>query len=149
MWRKYGKTKIVFGAVGVILGASRVDIDDRDDKGFTPLWHVVRQNHVEAVRLLVVTGEADINWVAGNSMTPSRLAVVESRVEIVELMLETGKVDLTSKVPDGGQENLFRKMWDLYQQDYEAWQKRLRRPVEQERYYALNSPWSYPSDCFL
>ena len=54
------------GVVRLLLQDSRVNVNDRDDDGCTPLWHAARNGHVDVIRWMIVSlREVDFTFPGG------------------------------------------------------------------------------------
>ena len=77
-----------------------VDINSKNNDGYTPLHEAVVMESVEIIKLLLEKG-AKINSKDNNRSTPLYYAVAAKSVEIVKLLLEKG-ADINSKNNNGG-----------------------------------------------
>lgn len=71
----------------------KIDIDDADIWGYTPLHNAAYNNHAEVVQFLLRRG-ADINACNKKNMTPLHLAVMRGHMPVVqELVQRTAHID--------------------------------------------------------
>lgn len=76
-----------------------VDVNTKDDNGFTALHYAVYHNKIDIVRFLLEK-DADVNIVAKQRMeyTPLLIAALKSRADIFMLLKETGKIQESSEL---------------------------------------------------
>lgn len=77
-----------------------VDINDKNQKGYTPLHFSVHKGYKNIIELFLNNKKADVNARSGGDFTPLHLAVQEGKSDIVELFLGKG-VDVNSKNKKG------------------------------------------------
>ena len=65
------------------------DLDQRDDRGDSPMHRATHNNHTDLVRLLLDHG-ADPNQTNDNKKSPLRVACEHMRVDITRLLLDSG-----------------------------------------------------------
>lgn len=85
-----------------LLDQGGVDVNARDDEGFTPLHFASQRESAEVVRLVLDAG-ADVNIVSNNGTTPIYNAIRNTSpagAQIVRLLLEKG-ADPTIEMPNG------------------------------------------------
>ena len=89
----------------LLANTGNIDLNSKDNNGFTPLSHAINSDNLVAVRFLLGTDKVDVNELSQTLSTPFRMAVfksitegqyeLEPNVKILALMLATGKADLT------------------------------------------------------
>ncbi|PVH99531.1 ankyrin, partial [Periconia macrospinosa] len=82
-----------------------IEVEDAD--GFTPLNCAARMGNYAAVKLLLGTGEADINRADKKGNTPLVWAAKEGHTGVVRLLFNTGKIDNVNAKNDEGETPLF------------------------------------------
>ncbi|KAL4750667.1 ankyrin repeat-containing domain protein [Aspergillus terricola var. indicus] len=75
------------------------EIGLKDDHDWTPLFWAVLNGHETVLKLLLETGQADVDPIWGDywGRTPLSWAAEEEREAVVKLLLETRKVNVNSK----------------------------------------------------
>ncbi|RYP32296.1 hypothetical protein DL767_005271 [Monosporascus sp. MG133] len=102
-WVKLAKQGKVEGA-RLLLATGRVnlvDIDAKDDSGYTPLFWAAENGHEAMVKLLLSTGKVDPDAKNNSGRTPLILAVKNGDEAMIKLLLDTGKVDPDAKDDSG------------------------------------------------
>lgn len=74
-----------------------LDVDEKDDKGRTPLAFAAAEGHEEVVKLLLETGKVDVNSSDWLGLAPLYYAIRGKHDAVTHLLLETGKVDMNYK----------------------------------------------------
>jgi ankyrin repeat protein len=90
---KYGYKALV----RLLLETGKVDVDMKDEKGWTPLWTAAEHGHTAIVQLLLKTGKVDVDMKDNWGRTPLWTAAEHGHKAIVQLLLKTGKVDVDTK----------------------------------------------------
>lgn len=80
----------------------RIDVDVKDDDGFSPLHRAAQTGNTEAVQVLLVHG-ASVNLPSKTSMTPLYYAVQSGNFECASLLIENGADQ--SDIKDGFTDN--------------------------------------------
>jgi hypothetical protein len=95
----------IFGLLTVILQREdqvSIDVDAKDDNGWTPLSWAAERGHEAVVKLLLGTGKVDVDAKDEEyGWTPLSLAAENGHEAVVQLLLGTGKVDIDTKDNDG------------------------------------------------
>jgi hypothetical protein len=84
------------------------EIDAKDDYGRTPLSWAAENGHETVIKLLLATGEVDVDSKDTEyGRTPLSWAASNGHEAVVKLLLETGKVDVDSKDTEYGRTPLW------------------------------------------
>lgn len=78
-----------------------LDVDEKDDKGRTPLTLAAVDGREEVVKLLLETGKVDVNSYDRRGYTALYYAIMGRHNAVIHLLLETGKLDMNYKKPRG------------------------------------------------
>ena len=78
--------------IKLLLGVGKIDVDAKDNHGFTPLMLAAYNGHTDTVELLLDTGEADVDARNNHQSTPLLLAAEDGHEGITEILLESGMV---------------------------------------------------------
>ncbi|EGN97635.1 hypothetical protein SERLA73DRAFT_30543, partial [Serpula lacrymans var. lacrymans S7.3] len=85
-----------------LLVRNNVDINKKDDHGWTPLMCAARDGRKEVVKLLLAWRGIDVNSVTnGGQTTPLMSAASLGHVEVVKLIIKRHDVNINSKDRDG------------------------------------------------
>jgi len=74
-----------------------VDMNSEDGEGYTPLLWAAEEGHDAVVKLLMETGQVNIESKNYFNQTPLSLAAENGYKAVVKLLLETGQVNINSK----------------------------------------------------
>jgi len=85
----------------LLLSTGRVDINEKDKDGRTPLSSAAEKGHEVVVKLLLSTGKAEVDAKDKDGRTSLSLAVANRHEAVVKLLLSTGKVNINTKDKDG------------------------------------------------
>lgn len=86
------------------LVSEKVSVDLADKKGFTPLHYATKSLNESIVRLLLVTGNADVNMRTKDGETPLSFAILKGPDRVARStiigrhLFSTGKLDLKSEI---------------------------------------------------
>jgi len=106
-----GRAPLLVAAVGENVEIARLlltmgaDVDPRDDRQRTPLWHAARENDGLEVASLLLANGADVNAVGFLNAPPVESALHNRNDAMVELLLDNGAALPTETGPR------FRLMW--------------------------------------
>ncbi|KAH8712240.1 hypothetical protein GQ44DRAFT_598742, partial [Phaeosphaeriaceae sp. PMI808] len=88
--------------VKLVLDTGKVDVDAKDNNGWTPLSRAAEGGHEAVVKLLVDTGKVDIDAKdKRHGQTPLLRAATGGHEAVVKLLVDTGKVDVDAKDNNG------------------------------------------------
>ncbi|KAF2183469.1 ankyrin, partial [Zopfia rhizophila CBS 207.26] len=88
--------------VKLLLAKDGVDVNSKDNKGWTPLSYAAGEGHEMVVKLLLVKDEIGVNSKdAYYKRTPLSYAAEKGHEAVVKLLLAKDGVDLNSKDNEG------------------------------------------------
>ncbi|KAF2185905.1 ankyrin [Zopfia rhizophila CBS 207.26] len=76
--------------VKLLLATGKVDVNSKDDHGWTPLRRAAGNGHEAVVKLLLATGKVDVDSKDDLGQTPLRNAAENGHEAVVKLLLEKG-----------------------------------------------------------
>jgi len=80
------------GTVKRIIESGKVDLNVMRN-GLTPLHHACVNGNINIVRLMVVSGNVDVNLKCKDGTTPLKLAVLNGHYEVASLLISSGSND--------------------------------------------------------
>ncbi|KAK4243163.1 ankyrin repeat-containing domain protein [Corynascus novoguineensis] len=94
-----GKATIIRheAVVQMLLDRGKVDVNPKDNDGWTPLLWAAMNGHEVVVQMLLDTGKVDVNSKDKDGQTPLSLAARNGYEVVVKMLLDTGKVDVNLK----------------------------------------------------
>jgi ankyrin repeat protein len=99
---EYGRTPLLWAAyedeaVVKLLLENKAEINTQDEDGRTPLSLAAENGHEAVVKLLVETGNIDVDSKDSEGWTPLFWAAAKGHEAVVKLLVETGNIDVDSK----------------------------------------------------
>ncbi|KAB8339216.1 hypothetical protein FH972_022150 [Carpinus fangiana] len=88
-------------AVELLLKRSDVDVNSRDEHGWTPLHSSAFEGHEGVVKLLLQRSDVDVNSREKDGWTPLHHSIDKGHKGVVKLLLKRGDVDVNSRDEEG------------------------------------------------
>jgi len=83
-----------FNQVSILLKRDDIDINQDDDRGFTPLISAIANRNLEIVKLLISKKNININKFNHHFVTPLIYAILKRDTDIVKILLEKDDIDV-------------------------------------------------------
>lgn len=114
--------------VRLLLGVAGLNLDLVNAKGETALMVAVKNNYVNAVGEILLTGNCMVDMKDANGLTMMEYAIQADSTQIIQLLLDTNKVRVTQGSIESAQSQEVRDMLGKYierRRNKQRWFKRL------------------------